>query len=164
MAETTSSTTKKKLIPVLNNRQGNIQMQVGRGKDGSFRADKLLMLKVGANLVPEEQWKDALKQEHVKTLLATKIEATGAPEDAEARVGQFILVAGNPLNADNPLNDLDVEEALRFIANTESLDLLKELATQDADASVMQAINRKIKDIESPKNKPTSNREQPARS
>lgn len=144
----------KKLIPVLNNRLGKIQISAGRGVDGAFDGSKMIDLDPGANLIDEERWAEARKQSAVKKLFKELIKGTGAPEDRLARIGKPVLVEGNPLRADNPLLDLDADEQLKFVENTESLELLKQLAAQEAEGQTLIAINAKIKKIESPKNKP----------
>jgi hypothetical protein len=143
-----------RVIPVLNNRLGTISISAGSGTKGAFDGGKLIKLNVGTNLVPEKRWLEAMKQTAVKTLLRTKIVGTGSPEDSLARIGKLTLVVGNPLRADNPLLDLEDEDALKFVENTESLDLLEMLATQETTGQVLIAINAKIKKIKSPKNKP----------
>lgn len=141
---------KSRLIPVLNNRLGSIQISAGRSDSGAFDGGRLINLVPGTNLISEEVWSIAKEQHSVQLLLELKIESTGSPEDADARVGQYFLVAGNPMDADNPLRDLNEEDALLFVSKTESLVLLKQLATQESSGQVLQAINHRIKLIEDP--------------
>lgn len=147
---TAQASRKPRLVPVVVNKPSNVQISYGRAPNGAFDGAKMLMLSAGANLVPEEIWGECRKQSMVKRLLETKIEGTGAPEDAGARIGEFILKAGNPLDADNPLLGLADEDALRFVELTESLSLLKSLSQQQTTATVARAILEKVRRLEAP--------------
>lgn len=139
----------RRLVPVLNNREGTVQL-------GASRPDGVFFLVSGYNLVPEVIWEKAKTNFTIQTLLNTRIPPALAPEDNPERVGSFILVEGAPVDADNPLIDMDERDAFRFIGETFAVPLLKKLLTQETRANVLRALHDQVDKIEKPKREATA--------
>ena len=147
----------KKLIPVLVNRESMIQINIGNDEKGAFNPSNLIVLASGMNFVDEERWNKALKNPGVRTLCTTKSPPANAPEENPERVGKMIIEHFMPVSADNPLKDLNEDDALRYVSETLVVPTLRTLEKQESRPLLLRAIRGQIDRIEKPKQEARKN-------
>jgi hypothetical protein len=142
--------------PVTNNCERLIQIQVSTGINTKVPA-ALLTLLPGVNLVESKLWEQAKENSVARKLLVTEIERSPAPEAQLERVGQPMLVEGQPLPDDLPLKGLKLAAAQAIISETLTKSLLASWLDDESRPDVRRALEKQIAKIEGPKDaKPSS--------
>jgi len=142
--------------PVTNNCERLIQIQISTGVNTKVPA-ALLTLLPGVNLVESKLWEQAKENSVARKLLVTEIERSPAPEAQLERVGQPMLVEGQPLPDDLPLKGLKLAAAQAIISETLTKSLLASWLDDESRPDVRRALEKQIAKIEGPKDaKPSS--------
>lgn len=141
---------KNKLQALLWNPARKLAIDTKRNKDGSIDPSGQLQLSPGWNFVPLTLWQLAKENEQIVRLLEGRIPTARAVEESSEKAGEPYLVEGKIVDRDNPLRDLDMREALRFVQETLVIPTLKMLLGQESRAEVLRAIRDKIDTIEKP--------------
>jgi hypothetical protein len=141
----------RKLTPVLNNTLSILHIGLMSKVGERSSMAKVLVIPPGQNLIPSDEWAQAAAQQQQQIMLATRIKSDPAPESTGSRVGQYMLVVGTEVDADNPLAKLSEDEATRFVTETFQVPVLKRLLEQEQRGAVMLAIRSQIEKIEEPK-------------
>lgn len=150
MANPQTSTTKN-VVPVQNNCERMIQMRLpGKQTKAGVLPGKLLTLVPGVNLVDADMWTEVQKNRLNQKLLTSKIKPSRAPEQNPERVGQFMLVAQEPISAQAPLSAMNDQKALGLVEEIIDTTLLRKLKGQESRPKILKAIDARIEAIEHP--------------
>lgn len=135
---------------VNNNREALVIGQMphlGHDTSGVPQLGQSITFLPGINLIDTIVIETLRKNPSFELNFTTKIQPSKAPEQNQAKVGEFILVAQGEVPVKNPLAKLGPEETVALIEETFSLALLEDFLANEGRDSVRATIQSQMRMI-----------------